>query len=70
MNGSDAEPEIRINAPAALALVIAVPCHLGTAAGALFAPARKASSTSTSVEAGSPSERRENGSTRPIVNAT
>ncbi len=32
MNGSDAQPEIRINAPAALALMIAAPASLGTAA--------------------------------------
>jgi hypothetical protein len=70
MNGSDAGPEIRINAPAALALVIAAPATWVPRRGTPFAPARKASQTSTSVEAGSPSERRENGSTRPIVNAT
>lgn len=52
MNGSDAEPEIRINAPAALALVTAALATLGTAAwgtvAGTVAPARKASPTSTS----------------------
>ena len=54
MNGSDAEPEIRSNAPAALALVIAALATLGAAAWGTVASARKASPTSTSVEPGSP----------------
>jgi hypothetical protein len=72
MNGSDAEPEIRINAPAALALVIAALATLGTAAwgtvAGTVAAARKASPTSTSWS-WFHSEGHENGSTRPIVNA-
>jgi hypothetical protein len=67
MNGSDAEPEIRINAPAALALVIAALATLGTAAWGTVAAARKASPTSTSWS-WFHSEGHENGSTRPIVN--
>jgi hypothetical protein len=50
MNGSVAEPELRINAPAALALVIAAPANPGTAAWGRVAAARKASPTNTSVE--------------------
>ncbi len=69
MNGSDAEPEIQSNAPAALTLVIAALATLGTAAW------RRGCSCTGGV-AGEyrgggwfHAERRENGSTRPIVNA-
>jgi hypothetical protein len=53
MNGSDGEPETWINALAALALVIAAPANPGTVALGDCASARKASPTSTAVEAGS-----------------
>lgn len=69
MNGSDAEPEIRINAPAAPALVIAAFATPGTAAWGHCRSCAEGVADEYLGGGWFPSERRENGSTRPIVNA-